>query len=363
MSSPLHYVNVPHENANDDFGIVANWLVEDGDVVSVGDAVIEMEFSKSIIELESPSGGHLFHMVQVGDEVAVGDAVAVIGDSAKRPDAIVQGGREDAVAPRVTEKARTLLEAREVSLTEFAGLDVVRVKDVETYLESHGSNVSAQMEAGERVPVSAFQKRLARNLTISSQTIPASSLTHFVDTAAVEIAVDDIGEKHDMAYTVSDHLVYSVASASRIHPRANSSWRDDHVLVWNDVNVGFAVALEDGELVVPVLTRADTLSPQTLSQRIRTLHAKALMKKLRTEDVEGGTITVTSLIGTGVHEVQPIVFPGQAAIVAIGDSITGMEPAMYGLTVVYDHRLMNGNSAAQFLASVADQLVSHDFST
>jgi len=170
----------------------------------------------------------------------------------------------------------------------------------------------------------------------------------------MELRVAKIAETHDLMLSVSDWLVATVARCAPRHPKVLASWQDDGLFYHSHPHVGFALNQANGDLVVPVIRDADELELLDLVGRIRGLQKKAVRHRLEPKDLMGGTITVTSLVGTGVQQVFPILVPGQAAIVAIAEPCELGPVRAYALTLGFDHRILNGAEAAAFLSSVAD---------
>jgi len=152
-----------------------------------------------------------------------------------------------------------------------------------------------------------------------------------------------------------------VAAALRQHSRVNVSWKDGTLVSHADVNIGLAVALEDG-LVVPVLHRADTLTLAEIATRREDVVARAQSGKLRPADIQGGTFTISNLGMYGVDAFNAIVNPPQAAILAVGRIAERVVPVagrpavqpMLVLTLSCDHRAVDGARGAQFLGALAD---------
>ena len=156
-------------------------------------------------------------------------------------------------------------------------------------------------------------------------------------------------------------MVRLVAAALKQHPRVNVSWKDGAIVTHAEVNVGLAVALDDG-LVVPVLHRADTLTLVEIATRRQDLVGRAQAGKLRPADIQGGTFTISNLGMYGVDAFNAIVNPPQAAILAVGRIADRVVPVngraavqpMMVLTLSCDHRAVDGARGAQFLSALAD---------
>lgn len=185
---------------------------------------------------------------------------------------------------------------------------------------------------------------------------PHSYLQRWVDAAAIDAKLEAIGREQGLMVGVFDLLVAAVAKAAANHPGMNAAWHDEGILRYANVHLGFALNLANGDLLVPVIKNADRLTFEDLAGRIRGLQKRAIRNKLTSDDLTGGTLTVTSLVGMGVHQVFPILVPGQTAILAVADPVLLPGLRAYAITLAFDHRVANGSEAAEFLAAVAEAL-------
>ncbi len=215
--------------------------------------------------------------------------------------------------------------------------------------------------AGDALTPSAVWRRMAERTAKSWTTAPHFFLLREVNASRL-VGWRDAWKrrfKEDVTYT--DLLVMLVAAALRQHRRMNSTWDNGTIRVLPDINIGVAVATEDA-LIVPVIHRADTLRVTEISARLRDLAGRAQAGKLRPEDVEGGTFTISNL---GMYEVDAflaVINPPQAAILAVGriaervvaaDGAPHVQPMMM-LSLSCDHRALDGARAAQFLRTLVD---------
>jgi len=209
--------------------------------------------------------------------------------------------------------------------------------------------------------VSNVWRIMAERMTQSWTTAPHFYLVREVNASRLMTWRERAGKQAGARITYTDLLVRLVAAAIRQHPRVNVSWKDGTLVSHGDVNIGLAVALEDG-LVVPVLHRADTLTLAEIAQRREDLVTRAQAGKLRPADIQGGTFTISNLGMYGVDAFNAIVNPPQAAILAVGriaervvpvNGQPAVQPAMV-LTLSCDHRAVDGARGAQFLGALAD---------
>jgi len=354
VAQSYEIVPVPRVSANDDSGLLVEWRKANADAVTEGDVLCEIEFSKSVVEVMVPRNGYLFCLHEVGDEVAVGKPLAVVSETIQRPNLESAGG-SNASDIKITTKAQTLIDQNSLDSAVFAGHAIVKEKHVLAYLEQAAVSDGTSAE-GEFTPLSAVQRRVAQTLAESMRTIPHSQVTRWLRASRVDEATEKLCSKHEQMISLSDRLVAAVAQSLRDLPAANASWHEKGILEHSHVSVGFAMNQANGDLLVPVIHNADTRPLTDIVAQIRDYQKKALRRKLKPEDLTGGTITVTSLVGTGAHYVSPIILPPQAVIVALGDYRDQGNSSDYALTVAFDHRILNGTEAAALATAVGNEL-------
>jgi pyruvate dehydrogenase E2 component (dihydrolipoamide acetyltransferase) len=405
-------------------GKVLRWLKSPGEAVTKGEPIVEIETDKVTVEVEAPASGVLRDVTaRAGDVVPVGKTIAVIaapGEAAaaapETPVATVRhAGAAAAPAPApVAASAGVKASPLARKLAEQHGVDLARVQtpsgriekaDVLAYVESRkrataldaaaarltAASPKARRLASERgvdlsvvrgsgpggavlaldVPAAAQRaaaagvsnvwRIMAERMTASWTTAPHFYLVREVNVSRLATWRERAGKQTGARITYTDLLVRLVAAAIAQHPRVNVSWKDGAIIQHAEVNVGLAVALDDG-LVVPVLHRADTLTLAEIAARREDLVTRAQAGKLRPSDIQGGTFTISNLGMFGVDAFDAIVNPPQAAILAVGriaDRVVALngqpavQPTMV-LTLSCDHRALDGARGAQFLGALAD---------
>jgi pyruvate dehydrogenase E2 component (dihydrolipoamide acetyltransferase) len=202
---------------------------------------------------------------------------------------------------------------------------------------------------------------MAERMTASWTTVPHFYLVREVNVSRLAAWLEQARKQTGAHVTYTDLLVKLVAAALSRHPRANASWRDGAIAQNADINIGLAVAIDDG-LVVPVIHRADSLRLPEIAARRADVVGRAQAGKLRPADIQGGGFTISNLGMFGVDAFSAIVNPPQAAILAVGriaDRVVALngqpavQPTMV-LTLSCDHRALDGARAAQFLGTLAD---------
>lgn len=358
-------------------GKLIRWLKAEGDAVARGEPLMEVETDKVTVEIEAPADGTLAAVTaREGEDVPVGRAVALIlaeGETAPEPASAPAAGADaparGAAAPRTvaveSSTARRRLaspKARRVA-AELA-IDLAAIDGSGPY----GAVVAADLAAVAAAPpapalgeVGSVWRRMAENTTRSWQSVPHFFLLREVDAGRLngwrESTLRRTGYE---GVTHTDLLVKLCAASLREHPRVNASWRDDGLVEQRDVNVGIAVATDDG-LVVPVVHGADRLGLREIAERRRTLVSAAREGRLRPDDVSGGTFTISNLGMFGVDAFLAIVNAPQAAILAVGRIADRVVPVAgraevrptMTLSLSFDHRAVDGARGAQFLDTLA----------
>jgi pyruvate dehydrogenase E2 component (dihydrolipoamide acetyltransferase) len=358
-------------------GKVLRWLKAEGDAVSRGEPLLEVETDKVTVEVEAPADGTLGGLrAGEGDDVPVGEPVAFVlapGESAPEPAAVAAepqaevreaspgaglAERTDAPRPRrrlASPKARRLAREQGVDLDSVTGSG------------PHGSVLAVDLEGAARdgaqtLDTGAVWARMAERVATSWQTVPHFFLVREVEAERLQTWRETARRRTGCEeLTVTDLLVRVCAAALREHPRVNATWRDGTVVAQEEVNVGVAVATDEA-LVVPVVHRADKLGLADLVARRKELVAAARAGQLTPADVQGGTFTISNLGMYGVDGFLAIVNAPQAAILAVGriadrivaaDGKPVVRPTMT-LSLSFDHRVVDGARGAQFLDTLAE---------
>ena len=385
-------------------GELIAWRVQEGEEVRSGDVIAEVMSDKVEMEVESPADGTLVrHAASEGDMVAVGAPIATVdseteellGDlfapapeaeaapapAAEAPEpaaarAAPSGGRARAV-PAARRRAREL----GVDLAGVAGSGpdgLVRVGDVEAAASPAPAAVPApppaqaparepvpvavSTDGHEEIPLTGMRKVVARRLVESMQSAPHFYLTVKVDAEpllALRAQLNELLGPDGIKLSLNDLLVKACATALQMHPGINVSWAGDRILRHERIHIGIAVALEGG-LIVPVIHDADRKSLRQISTEAKALIAKAREGKLASEQISGGTFTISNLGMFGIDQFTAVINPPEAAILAVG--ATAREPVVLGdevairsqmkLTLSIDHRPLDGATAAAFLQTL-----------
>ena len=396
-------------------GTLVLWKKKKGEKVSAGEVIAEIETDKATMEWESPEDGTLTEIyVEEGGKVNVGDKIAFIGgegeeaskkEEKKEPEKKEEKSEEKTEKPAPTEKKEketappqekkkppTRTEEARVKASPVArrvaaelGVDLASVKgtgpegrvtetDVRAAAKSmavvaDGGGAKPQpkpvpsIKAGEgaRIQLSGMRKIIAQRLVESLGPIPHFYLTIEINAAPLMAAREELksaGEGADTSkITVNDFVLKAAVQAAAKVPRANASFDGDAVVQYADVDLGIAVAIEDG-LLTPVIRAAQNKSLREISEQVKDLASRARNKRMKPEEFQGGTFTVSNLGGMGIDSFSAVINPPQGFILAIGKvtklpAIDESDKIVVGhrmsITMSCDHRVIDGALGAEYL--------------
>jgi len=351
-------------------GTVVKWLVPVGGLIEKDQSLLEVETEKVALEIPSPATGVLSEIVvQEGETVPVGTLLARIERTP--PSEVINrvGGvvvRPMELAPededRHSPAVRQLAKEQGVDLSQVTGTGAggrVTKKDVQDFVARSGTAAKTTPPGGEQsmgeeiLPFTSMRRTIADRMVKSSQT--SAHVTTFFEADFSGIAKFREGR----SLTYLPFVIRAVTFAIREVPVVNSSWGDQGIIVKKDIHVGIATALDDG-LLVPVVQYADRKGLLQLAKEVADLAERARSKKLNPEEVQGGTFTITNHGGFGSLLSTPIIHQPQIAILGIGaiqkravviNDVIMIHPMGY-LSLSFDHRVIDGATADQFMAKI-----------
>jgi pyruvate dehydrogenase E2 component (dihydrolipoamide acetyltransferase) len=379
-------------------GTIVRWLKAEGEPVTKGDPLFELDTDKVTQEVEAEAAGVLLKIAVAEGEVPVGQTVAFIGaegedvpevaaaapaaekdetkTSKPEPAPEVEAPQDAAVASgngriKASPLARRVARERGIELAAIRGTGPdgrIVAEDVER-AEAGGPAAppvaAPKVPAGEveRIPLSNVRKTIARRLT-EAWAIPVFQLQASADMTRVNALVARLRERDpEVRITVTDVLTKISAQALMRHREVNAEFTEDAILLHPSANVGLAVAAPQG-LVVPVIRSAERLSLTEIAGVRADLVGRAREAKLRADDLDGGTFTISNLGMYTVESFTAVLNPPQAAIVAVGATEERVVPVggetvvrpMVTLTATFDHRAVDGAPAAAFLQTLKESL-------
>ena len=403
----VEIINMPRLSDTMEEGAVASWLKKVGDTVEEGDILAEIDTDKATMEFESFFSGTLLHIgIEAGETAAVDTLLAIIGPegtdvaailaaaptivpktAASEPtDVVTAVQTEISVAtPTVvtTSNGRIMASPLAKKIAKEKGIDLNLVtgtgesgrivkRDVEQFSPAAAVTavpaqaavfIPAGQEKQEEIPNSQMRKTIAKRLGESKFSAPHYYLTVEFDMDATIAFRKQYNSIPDYKISFNDIVVKAVALALKTHPQVNSQWFDDKMVLNHHVHVGVAVAVEDG-LVVPVLKFANEMNLPQIGSQVRDFAYRARSKKLKPQEMDGSTFTVSNLGMFGIDEFTSIINQPNSAILSVG-SILQKPVVKEGkivvgntmkLTLACDHRTVDGATGAQFLQTLKEYI-------
>jgi len=403
-------------------GTVIKWHKQVGDSVEVGDLLAEIETDKATMEMEAFDDGTITEiLVKAGEKAVIGGTLAILGgDSAAAPSSAAPATSSPASAPstapatakaaapaapvsndgnrvKASPLARKIAAEKGVELQGISGTGpagrIVK-NDVEAASSSPKKSADATAasalaaavkskaaapsqpaaapaqailpvakDGDERIELSSMRKVIASRLLTSKVTIPHFYLHVEADATPLMTLRQQVNEQaektHGNKYSVNDFILKAVINAAQTVPAINASFAGDHIVKFKHIGLSVAIAVEEG-LVTPVIKQAETQSLLAISKAVKDFAVRAKDKKLKPDEFDGGTITVSNLGAWGIESFDAIVNPPQAAILSVGAAIEKpvvkngqIVPGLrMNLGLSADHRVVDGAVAAQFLSEV-----------
>ena len=371
-------------------GVLAKWHKKVGDKVKSGDLVAEVETDKATMDFESFQEGTILYIgVEEGKAVPVDAIIAILGKegedykslltespAAATPAAIVEASpvaAPAAAAPTVTSTssdtrvkasplAKKIAQEKGINLNQISGSAEngrITKKDVENFKGGASMPAFVGVEKYTEVPVSQMRKTIAKRLAESLFTAPHFYLKMNIEMSSAREARKSINDVAPVKISFNDLVLKAVALSLKQHPKVNSSWLGDKIRYNEHVNIGVAVAVEDG-LLVPVVRFADGKALSQISTEVKTFVQKAKDKKLQPADWEGSTFTISNLGMFGIDDFTAIINPPDACILAVGgiqeQAVVKNGQVVPGnvmkVTLSCDHRVVDGATGAAFLQTL-----------
>ncbi len=391
-------VKMPKLGLTMEEGRIVKWLKNEGEPVEKDESILVIETEKLTSEIKSPVKGFLAKkLVKEGDVVKVGEIVAIIAETEEELEKI-RGKREkeETVAEKAVEEtktreqvetnevrghiekkekrvratpaARTLARKHGIRLEDIRGTGpegIITYRDVKEYITRLVKAPAREVVAAKPAPVpeelevvelTPMRRRIAENLAKSAQEMVLTTITMEVNVDEILYIREKMGDKKP---TITAFIVKALAEALKKYRVFNAYFDGEKIILYKDINIGVAVALENG-LVTPVIRNADEKTVSQISREIKELAEKARQNKLSVDDLSGATITFSNL---GMYEVDvftPIIYPGHVAVLGAGrvyDKLVLVEGEIENrkymmLSLTFDHRAVDGAQAAIFLREI-----------
>ncbi|QXJ28897.1 Dihydrolipoamide acetyltransferase component (E2) of acetoin dehydrogenase complex [Saccharolobus shibatae B12] len=368
-------------------GKIVQWKKKEGDRVQEGEDLVIIETEKITTTVKAPVSGILLKIyAKEGEEVLVGQMIAYIGEIGEKPPSLPTNkptlvAEQQQGQPTRAEEAKAISEVRASPrarrLAKEKGIDLSKIKgtgpggmitedDVIKELENIEKGVkftATGLRVKEVIPMTAIRQEISRRMVQSLQTMAQVTLSIEINANSLVKIKNEVESKYNMKITYTDVLVKVVAKLIRNHPYLNATLEGDQIKIIEDVNIGIAVALDQG-LIVPVIRNADIKPITEIAKESHELADKARENKLNPDEVVGGTFTISNLGMYDIDSFTPIINPPQTAILGVGrirkapvviDDSISIGYVMW-ISLTFDHRVLDGHTAAKFLKELTEIL-------
>ena len=401
-------IRLPQLGQTMEEGTIVNCLVKVGDEVKKGDVIFEIETDKATLEMESPAGGYVKHILVKADEtLPVGEPLLVLGDKDEEvpqgfvdslkggvtvaPDAAqaAPAARTTPAEPAKAEPAKPagkiMASPRAKKLAVDLGVDLASVtgtgpagkiteQDIKAAAEAKLASAAqkkvseAEVKLGQTIPLNRLQKITAERMLKSKREIPCFYLTVKADVTKMVELRTKMNQDGDVKISYNDFIIKAVATGLEKYPVMTGQLDGESIKLAGTINIGLAISVPDG-LVAPILKDVNKKDIKQIAGDSQALVERARNNKLAPTDLEGGCITVSNLGAFGIDNFIPIVVPGQCSILGIGQITDTCVPdngdvlirKLVNMTLSVDHKVANGAYAAQFLDFVRKQLENESF--
>ena len=404
----IDYITMPRLSDTMEEGTISSWLKKVGDKVQEGEILAEIETDKATMEFESFYDGILSHIaVNEGETVKVDELIAIISENEiDVPKALESYGNESSIIPveesndsvelnedekeikttntssdlneriKASPLAKKIAKEKNIDLSKVTGtgengriikndlsdlspVEETTEQQIQTEENQSPKVVDVIKEETTIVQNSTMRKAIAKNLSKSKFTAPHYYLSVEFNMDNAIAFREQYNSIPDTKISFNDIVVKACAVALKNHPQVNSQWNDDKIILNNNVHIGVAVGIEDG-LVVPVIKNADKESLHSINSKVRDYAVRAKSKKLRPDEIEGSTFTISNLGMFGITEFTSIINQPNSAILSVGAIVK--KPVVVNdkivvsntmkLTLACDHRSVDGVTGSLFLQTL-----------
>ena len=377
-------VIMPALSPGQETGILLEWFKQEGETIEKGEPLMEVETDKANVEVEAAATGILSNISgQPGDEIHVGKVIAMIlSEDESAPESIKDDSSTQTTVTENEVKHHSGNSEKMESIETVSKNKIAASPKVKQYAKKEGLDLSSVKGSGPGGAIlmedvlaiqSTAEKEdndfqtgkgwllMADRLTESWTSAPHFSIVRNLDATNLAAHKKETKANSSANITFTDLLVKYAASSLKEHPRVNASLIDGKLIKNLAINIGIAVATEDG-LIVPVIHNADELSLEEITERRKELVARTQEGKLRSGDLDAGTFTISNLGMFDVDSFNAIINPPQSAILAVGRIIDQVVPMdgkpvirpMLTINLSFDHRVIDGARGAHFLQTLSN---------
>ncbi|MFC2143096.1 2-oxo acid dehydrogenase subunit E2 [Candidatus Aenigmatarchaeota archaeon] len=349
----VHEIIVPRISSNTDAAVITKWLKKEGDRVAKGDPIFEILTEKATVLVESEFDGILHKaLYKENSTVYVAKCVGLIAD---KDEDVSKIDLKKYTYEEKIQKNKILTTPAAKKIIEEKGLDIeaiakqkksgiIREKDVMAFLNTKPTSYK-DME------IEAIKDNFVN--------IIPSSVSIRVNTTTLKEKIKNIEKNKGVRTTIGEVVLYSMSRTIKDHSIFNSFYSDNKIKKYDKVNIGLVVGIDD-TIFVPVIRESDKKSIEEISKEVKQLVMKSIKKTLGIDDIKDCTITLTDMSSSDVIDFSPLINKNQSCIIGISSEYSVGEKSYMNLINVFDHRVANGMTAANFLTSIKKNIENLD---
>jgi len=358
-------MNMPKIGVNMTEAVILEWKVKEGDMVSEGDHILDAETDKAVQEIYATDSGVIKEILVSQGEKAICQEPLILFETGEAAPVVIEKKLPEDIGNeriRISPLAKKIAKEKKIDIYDLSPGrpgDRITKADVYRYLENNKAYVRAE-QTGKYAELSGIRAVTAKRMSESSSTKPSASLMLRADAGELVRWRKKLKEQ-GQTVSYNDMIVLVCAKALKEHPIMNSRFINDRIEMLDDINIGVAVDTEKG-LMVPVIHNADKKGLIDISRVLKEKAQRAQSGKAASDDITGGTFTITNLGMYEIEQFTPIINPPECAILAVGaiskEAAVSKETGqlvimdMMSLTLVFDHRIVDGAPAAKFLQRI-----------
>lgn len=352
-------------------------MIRNGDKVAKNAILCRVRNSSGIESVIAPADGYVFWNYGLYDVIPAGEAIGYISYSNTQigMNSVINENEEKYDTVRLSKSARNYIDDNKISINELGLTGLITVKKIEERINhfTHDSSIIKQSESraieinnvnctskiylssvGEYEKISMAKKSEAKYLSEANKDAVVSQACVLVPTKGIiSLCANDM----TLAKKFSSIIIFEVSRLLKQYRDLISIYDDGRIFVYKEINIGYALAIDDG-LKVPVFKHCDEMDIDSIIRQKESYIEKYVMRELSVNDISGGTFTITDLSSTGCYMFNPVLNLGQSAILGIGgENISNKD---YPLILAYDHRVIDGATATEFLCKLRDRLIAHE---
>ena len=353
-------IKVPHLNANEDEVKIVEINFTNYDYVKKDENVCSIESSKITQELTSEEEGYIKYMYSLDSYVKNDEIIAIICQDLDHLKSIKL--KPDNINElQITKKAEKLIKDNSISLDNFLHLKrIIKEKDVINFIEKNNIETKAKTSNKSKSKnINSIQKEIAKNVKLSQDTNATTYMTLDLKKKMIEILCNEKSKNLEIPVTLFDLLTFKISSVVKEFPLVNSYLDNDYIIENSNINLGFTVE-RNNNLYMPVIKNLENKNENDIIEEKFELVRKIYKNEITSDIITGGTISIASISSGYIKHHYPIIYPSQSTIIGIGSlnsSNTKIISDEYiGITVAYDHRIINGNYCSSFIENLIHKI-------